>query len=241
LLPTEYRADAVILFVDRKPVFGVILEAQLREDPDKRFVWPVYAMSARARYRCPFVVLVVTPDADTARWAAKTVDLGVDCTWRPLVVGPEGIPIITDIEIASRDPHLAVLSVMAHGRDDDVETAVAVAAAAAAGTAELPEPFRMLCFALIESSLGDSARKSFEMLPHGVQFFSERQRQYFAQGEAKGKAEGKAQSVLRVLERRGVVVSNDHRERILACSDVAMLECWLDAAVVATRVDELFG
>jgi hypothetical protein len=29
LLPTGHRADAVILFVDHKPVFGVILEAHL--------------------------------------------------------------------------------------------------------------------------------------------------------------------------------------------------------------------
>jgi hypothetical protein len=173
--------------------------------------------------------------------------------WRPLVVGPEGIPVITDLEVATHDPHLAVLSVMAHGRDDDVATAVAVAAAAASGAATLPEPFRMLCFALIESALGDAARRSFEMMPQGVQFFSERQRQYFAQGEAKGKAEGKiegkiegkaegtAQSVLRVLQRRRVDVSMDQRERILACSDIATLETWLDAAIDARSVDELFG
>lgn len=75
------------------------------------------------------------------------------------------------------------------------------------------------------------------MLPRGVQFFSERQRQDFARGEV----EGKAQSVLRVVERRGVAVSHDHRQRILACTDVAMLEHWLDVAVVATRADELLG
>ena len=91
------------------------------------------------------------------------------------------------------------------------------------------------------------------MLPQGLQFFSERQRQYFAQGEAKGKAEGeakgkaegkaegKAQSVLRVLERRRIAVSAEQRERILGCSDIDTLERWLDAAVVATRVEELFG
>ena len=245
LLPTEYRADAVILFVDGEPVFGVILEAQLSEDGDKRFVWPMYAVSARAKHGCPFVVLVVTPDSDTARWAIKAVDLGAGNMWRPLVVGPEGIPVITDLEAAARDPHLAVLSAMAHGRGDDVPTAVAVAAAAIAAATSLPEPLRMLCFALIESSLGDAARRSFEMLPQGLQFFSERQRQYFAQGEAKGKAEGKAegkaQSVLRVLERRRIAVTAEQRARILGCSDIDALERWLDAAVVASGVEELFG
>jgi hypothetical protein len=76
LVPTDYHADAVVLLVEGQPVFGIILEAQLQVDRDKPFTWPMYAFSARARYRCPFVVLVVTSDADTARWAAKTVDLG---------------------------------------------------------------------------------------------------------------------------------------------------------------------
>ena len=49
-----------------------------------------------------------------------------------------------------------MLSAIAHGRDADVGTAVAIAAAAASGAATLPEPLRMLCFALIESSLGDA-------------------------------------------------------------------------------------
>jgi hypothetical protein len=228
LVPTEYRADAVVLLVDGKPVFGIILEAQLRVDPDKRFTWPMYAVSARARYRCPFVVLVVTADPDTARWAAQPVELGGDVTWRSLVVGPEGIPVITDPERAVHEPHLAVLSAMAHGRDEDVSTAVAVASAAAAAAADLPEPLRMLCFALIESSLGDAARKSFEMLPQGQRFFSETQRRSFAEGEAKGKsegrAEGQAQAILRVLERRNVPVSAEQRERIVACSHLDTLD-----------------
>ncbi len=247
LVPTEYRADAVVLLVEGKPVFGIILEAQLRVDQDKHFVWPMYAITARARHRCPFVVLVVTPDPATAQWAAQSIDLGGHSTWRSLVVGPDGIPVVTDVDAAVRDPHLAVLSVMAHGRDDDVPQAVAVAAAAAAGASHLPEPLRMLCFALIESSLGDAARKSFEMLPQGQRFMSETQRQGFTQGEAKGKAEGeakgeargKAQAILRVLDRRGVVLALDQRERILACSDVATLDRWLDAAVTAASADDL--
>ncbi len=126
---------------------------------------------------------------------------------------------------------------MAHGRDEDVPAAVSVALAAAVGAASLPEPLRMLCFALIESSLGDAARKSFEMLPQAQRFFSETQRQSFAQGEAKGKA----QSILRVLERRCVAISLDQRERVLACSDIATLDRWLDAAVTAPSTEELFG
>jgi flagellar biosynthesis/type III secretory pathway protein FliH len=99
-------------------------------------------------------------------------------------------------------------------------------------------------FALIESSLRDAARKSFEMLPQGQQFFSETQRRSFAQGEAKGEAkgmaEGEARSIVRVLERRGLSVSPEQRERILACADIATLDRWLNAAVTAASAEELF-
>jgi hypothetical protein len=214
--------------------------ARVGSDPDKPFRWPTYAVNARARYRCPFVVLVVTPDAHTARWAAQPVDLGGNMHWQPFVVGPAGIPVITDAAVAKREPHLAVLSAMAHGRDHDVATAVAVAVAAATGADALPEPLRMLCFALIESSLGDAARKSLEMLPQGNRFFSETQRRLLAEGEAKGEARAIARAILRVLERRGLPVSAEQRERIVACSDLATLEIWLDRSVTATDTKDLF-
>ena len=43
--------------------------------------------------------------------SAQPVDLGGDTMWKSLVVGPEGIPVITDVDAATREPQLAVLSV----------------------------------------------------------------------------------------------------------------------------------
>ncbi len=40
LVPVEYRADAVVVFTKNKPVYGAIIEAQLKPDADKRFTWP---------------------------------------------------------------------------------------------------------------------------------------------------------------------------------------------------------
>ena len=129
-VPVEYRADAVVVFTEDKPVFGAIVEAQLQRDDDKLFTWPLYAVGARERHRCPFVVLVVTPDPATATWAARAVDLGGGVRYWPLVIGPEGIPNVTDRDQARREPQLSVLSVLAHGQAD-VETATAIGAAAA--------------------------------------------------------------------------------------------------------------
>src|ERR1700742_3064659 len=71
LVPIEYRADAVVLFdvIDNKkqPVFGTIFEVQLERKDRERYTWPLYAVVARARYECPFVVTAVTPDPVVAR------------------------------------------------------------------------------------------------------------------------------------------------------------------------------
>ncbi len=61
-----------------------------------------------------------------------------------------------------------------------------------------------------------------------------------ARGEARGKARGKAESVLTVLLARGIAVSDVERARILACTDVETLDCWLALAATAANVAELF-
>jgi hypothetical protein len=54
-------------------------------------------------------------------------------------------------------------------------------------------------------------------------------------------AQGEAKALLRVLDRRGLTVSDDQRERMLTCTDIATLEGWLDKAVTASSADELFA
>lgn len=233
LIPVEYHADAVVLLVDGKPVFGCIFEAQLQEDARKRFTWPMYAVGARARFECPFVVIVATPDSATARWAAQTVELGGGQCWTPFVIGPDGIPIITDAEQAQRAPELAVLSVMGHGCGD-TETAVSIALAAAAA---VPEQHRTLYLALIESALSEAARKAFEMHPQTQKLMSTWERGSFE----KGRAAEKAADVLDVLDARGLTLSGEQRDRILACSDLEVLKTWLRRAAVVSSADELFA
>jgi len=192
LVPVEYHADAVVLLVEDRPVFGVIVEAQLQADPRKRYTWPLYAVAARARYECPFVVVAVTPDPATARWAARPIELGNGAVYRVHVIGPEGIPVVTEVERARRDLPLAMLSVMAHG-EGDVDTAVSIARAAASAIEGLPEDQRLVYWAIVESALGEAARKAFEMLPDTQRFMSESQRRSFAKGEVEGRAKGEAE------------------------------------------------
>jgi hypothetical protein len=240
VVPTEYRADLVVLLVEGRPVLGIVVEVQLGRDERKRWSWPVYIATLRARLRCPCVLLVVAPAQNIARWARKPIDLGGESRIVPLVLGHEGVPIVTDPERAKRDPELAVLSALAHGRGDP-QIAVTIAVAAAEALAE-PEPdTRVLYFDLIESALGEAARKAFEMLPQGHQFQGPTYKRGHEEGRDEGRVETLVANMLDVLEVRGLEIPGAVREQILACTDLDKLRAWHRRAVIVRRAEELFG
>jgi hypothetical protein len=135
-----------------------------------------------------------------------------------------------------REPQLAVLSVVAHG-GGEVETAVSIARAAVEAVLQLPEEQRLLYSALIEKALSEAARKALDMEPQIVKFFSDAQRRSYDAGEAKGKAE----ALLMFLRRRGLVLTEEQRQQIVTCIDLAALDRWLDRAFSVTSVNELLG
>jgi hypothetical protein len=57
VVPTEYRADLVVLLLDGKPIFAIVVEVQLSRDEDKRKSWPLYLTSLRSRVGCPTVLM----------------------------------------------------------------------------------------------------------------------------------------------------------------------------------------
>ena len=78
VVSTEYRADFVVELRDRANaiVAAVIVEVQLRADPDKEATWPLYVAALRAKLRCPVTLLVVAPEPAVARWARRPIELG---------------------------------------------------------------------------------------------------------------------------------------------------------------------
>ncbi len=70
VVPTEYRADLVVLLLEGKPCFAIVVEVQLSRDEDKRRSWPPYLTNLRSRVGCPTALLVVAPVAAVARWCA---------------------------------------------------------------------------------------------------------------------------------------------------------------------------
>ena len=111
-------ADAVVeLLQGGKRRAAVVVEVQLQKKPRKRFTWPLYVGSVRAELECKTMLLVLAPRRSVAAWASQPIELGhPGFVLRPIVVGPEGVPVVTKRADAEASPELAVLSALAHGR-----------------------------------------------------------------------------------------------------------------------------
>jgi hypothetical protein len=238
--PTEYRADLVVLLLKGKPVFAIVVEVQLRRSVRKRHSWPAYLTNLRSRMKCPTALLVVAPDAGVARWCARPIELGhPGFVLQPLVLGPQAIPVVTDTRVARREPELAVLSAMAHGREKEGQ---AIARAVMAAVARLEDERSNLYVDLAVTSLSEAAREALEELMQSgtYEYQSQFARKYIAQGREEGRQEGELTALLEVLDARGIKVVGAARRRILACTDMAQLKRWLRKAVRVQSAQELF-
>jgi hypothetical protein len=233
----EYRSDVTVQLVHDTSVLGIVVEVQRKPDSDKKYSWPVYLTTQRARLKCPMCVLVVTIGENVARWARKPIVLGPQAQMQPLVVGPDAVPVIEDAEQARADPELAVLSAMAHGN-----SSLHVVLTAFGAIVPLDDERVRLYPDLIYSALCDAMRAKVEAIMNSgtYEYQSDFARKYVAQGRAEGRAFGEATAVLSVLEARHHVVTEEQKKQILACTDLEVLDRWLRKAVVLSSVEELF-
>ncbi|WP_394838354.1 hypothetical protein LVJ94_15750 [Pendulispora rubella] len=241
VFPVEFRADAVVtLRQDGQPVMGIILEVQRGEDDDKRGSWPLYNAAFHAQIRCQIALVVIAEDENVARWAAKPImTLQAGSAFTPLVLGPSRVPVVTSEEQACRAPELAVLSALVHGKKRGLE--VGRAAARAALSLDLPGERRTLYLDLILSALAAEPRATLEieMDLSGYKFKSETFRRQIADAQALGEAKGEARAVLTVLSARKLAVSEELRAKILACTDLAVLERWIERAATASSTEDV--
>ncbi|MFT3770017.1 MAG: hypothetical protein QM820_31705 [Minicystis sp.] len=232
--PAEYRADVVVLLVERNiPVRGIVVEVQLAADPRKRRSWPAYVSVAHAMHGCLVDLLVVAPDPEVAAWCAEPIPLGPPgFVLTPPVLGREAVPVVTDPAEAARRLELGMLSVMAHG---ETEQGGAIATALLPAIARLDEERARFYLDLLLNSVDEATRRALEAMMKGYEYQSEFAKKYVAQGEAAAHA----RDVLTVLRVRGIAVSDAARERILAQKDPSVLERWLEKAAVATALADV--
>ncbi|MFD6096179.1 hypothetical protein ACFVWN_22910 [Nocardiopsis flavescens] len=257
--PKEWNADGAVLLRDgERHVLAVVVERQHRPSTEKRFSWPAYLVTLYGRLRCPAVLVVLCPDRPSAAWCAGPIEIGhPGFVLRPLVIGPEQTPVITDPDRARELPELTVLSAHAHGDHDGRVLKALVEALDSAG--ETNRPFY---YDYVLAGLNEAARKELEglMSVETYEWQSDFARKYVglgkeqgreqgreegreqgrAEGREQGREEGIAGSVLRVLHKRGLTVTDDARTRINSCGDLDTLNTWLDRALDITRTEDLF-
>ncbi len=247
LVPTDFEADAVItLLRDRKPILSLILEIQLRWDKHKIWVWPCYLANLRRRRRCDVHLLVICLSSRTAKRCAQPINLGhPGFVLTPIVIGPEDIPRVTDIDQARTAPALAVLSALAHPRDKAVLRVVPEA------LSPLHHSLLYGYHQLVAAALPAASRRFLEDVvrtnypgtyldKYHAQGRAEGLAEGLAEGEAKGEAKGLGRAVLEILDENKVHLSAAARQRIENCRDESQLLLWLRRAAHATTAEDLF-
>ncbi|MDC0720784.1 hypothetical protein [Nannocystis bainbridge] len=261
--PAEVRADLVLTLTGKggRPALAIVVEAQLRCDPAKRWVWPVYLASLRRRLQCPVRLLVLTTRPAVARWCSRPIDMG-DGRWIlvPDVLGPEQIPQVTRAPEARRRPELAVLSVLAHGRGP---RAAAIGRAALAGVTMLDSARRPLYTDLVRVFLGAAARAELgvdamqplsdeELLRPFVYLYRRsifgqlmaplhRARREARQAKEEGELAGLHEALFAILDARAIAVTATQRRTIAECRRRAQLLRWVQRAATVASARELFA
>ncbi|MEU2251705.1 hypothetical protein ABZ540_00845 [Nocardia xishanensis] len=241
--PVERRVDTLLRISTADGVFLLLVEAQGKIDHAKPAAWAYYLSHLHAKYRLPPVLLIVCQDQLTATWARRPPAIGIpfrrSLILAPIVLGPHNVPAVTDPAEAAADIPLAALSAVTHANEPDINAILKALATALHGFDEDQSIFAELT----EMGLGASpAAKTWrKLMSLDLTFFrSESSQRLRAEGHAEGHAEGVCGSILRVLDRRGIAVSEEVHDRITTCTDRDTLQTWLDRSLVVTDVQDLF-
>lgn len=239
--PIERRCDSLLRVDTDDGNFLFVIESQGRKDEAKRGSWAYYLSYLYEKYHCEPVLIVVTQSAATARWAAKPIQFGLpgwpSLTVRPLVLGPENVPVIADRHVAERDVPLAVFSAITHGRG---QGAAAILGALAEALKTI-DPEAAGSFAqLTRSGLVDPrAKEIWEELMTVTKYFFDHP--LAEQVRAEGRVEDRAEMVLNNLEWRGLDVPPSVRERVTACTDLDQLTVWARRALQVSDATAVFS
>ncbi len=235
--PLERRVDTLLRFdTAEDDGFLLLVEAQGKKDSAKPASWAYYLAHLWTKYATPPVLLVVCQDKTTAAWASGPFTIGPAqwpaLTLRPLVLGPHNIPVITDVSVAARDIPLATLSAITHGREAN---AAAILKALASAMKTVDEKTAGIFIELTELGLGKAPAAQIwrDLMAADLSFFRSETSQRL-------RAEGKAEFVLLILNERGIEVSGDVRERILACREPETLATWCIRSLTAESAADLF-
>jgi len=232
--PLELNCDNATVFRDGfgNPVYAVITEIQRSEDKDKWYSWPMYLTILRARLRCQVRLLVICTDEATATWAKQLIRIGPpEFILRPDVIGPGDLVRLVD----EHDPREAVeLLILAAATHDKGPQTKAIAHDLGRRLNELSEPERRKYAGWAWQLLPNAACEILE----GYMSMTYQEYRDSPAGQLELRGEGKA--LVKLLELRGIRVTEAARDRIEACTDGDELDRWFARAINTSSLDEIF-
>ena len=246
----DFEADLVIVMgPPQAPAHAIIVEVQQDKSKDPRQL-ARYAAALWLMLGCDVSVLVVCPDRGVAAHYAQPIDSGLTgYRLHARVLGPDGIPPITDPHEAAAHLELSAMSVMVHGRDHKVIEAFTTA------VADTLDEHAPKYYEYAYSMSAPEIRRLMEEIMKSTTWpvYSPFAREHYGrgleEGETKGKAQGlaegktgeAAQSILRVLAARDFNIPDATRARITTCTDLAQLHSWLTLAATTQTLEDLFN
>ncbi|THV30252.1 hypothetical protein [Glycomyces paridis] len=235
IAPMVRRPDTVIKALTERGPQLLVVEAQTREAPSKIRSWAYYLSYLESKYEIPATLLVVTPSAATARWARGPLRLGPpglpSLELSPFVVGPDNLPVITEIEQAVEGVDLAVLAALTNRFDPDIEKALELLAQA---IDTIPPDQRAVWADLTEVGLEGCAQEFWRQIMQTMQY------EFGSRLALESITKERARAVLKTLDMRAIPVSEGERVRIEGCTDLDMLEGWFTRAFEVERTEDLF-
>lgn len=217
------------------------LEVQLGKDHDKPYRWPMYTVVSRNRLECAVDLVVITDSIDVARWAKTPITVGSGMVMRPIVVGPEELPVHVSLETALRVPALAVLAVVGHGGGPEARGVGRRAIEAIRPMLDRDPRVSLyldvLFVYLDEGVLAELLEEEMQRLEQPISkiFLYHR-----TEGIRQGRTEGMVAMLERLLEQRGLEPSVEQHARMASCRDPYVLRAWFDRALTASSVAEVF-
>ncbi|AXE78290.1 hypothetical protein [Streptomyces atratus] len=244
--PVERRVDTLLrIETEHDGPFLLAIEAQGKKDRAKTASWPYYVAYLNNRYGLPVLLLVVCQDHATAEWAARPISIGLR-QWQtlalnPLVAGPHNMPVITDVTEARKDFALATLAAITHADNPDVG---AILKTLSAALRDAPEAIADPIVELIAQGLGNrpAAQQWRNLVAVDLSFYkSFMSEEIRDEGRDEGRAKGRVESLLLVLEARGIAITDEIREQITTCDDPQLLRQWLNRAATAATAEDVFA
>jgi hypothetical protein len=245
--PLERRVDTVLKVEPSEgDSFLIAVEAQTARTRGKGSSWSYYVAYLRAKFDLPVLLVAVCRDRPTASWAAGPFECRVG-SWttqatRPFVLGPDNVPLITDESMVAREPAMATFSAIVHSGSED---APAMLSMVARGMRSFDKATAKYWCEWLEVGQDTPVRETWRELEKMVgTYFPGRGTLFeetYLEGKAQGRAEDRTALILRVLEKRGIPVPEDTRDRITSCTDLDTLTLWFDRSLTATAVEDLFA